>query len=93
MIQKNKKKIGCGIGQKNEGNYIIICFYFPKGNIEEQNKDNVFIGNNTIDNNIYELNNYPDYDAYINISNEIYFYLNKINIILFMLILFIEFID
>ena len=67
MILKNTKKKGCGIGQKNEENYIIVCFYYPKWHIEEQYQNNVLVGNNTeIDNNVYELDNYPDYDAYIN---------------------------
>ena len=90
MIWKNTKKIGCGIGQKNEENYIIVCFYYPRGNIEEQYKDNVFVGNKTeIDNNVYELDNYPDYDAYIN--NGRYFDLNRINIVLIMFIILFEF--
>ena len=91
MIWKSTKKMGCGIGQRNDENYIIVCFYYPRGNIDEQYLNNVFIGNNTkIDNNIDELDNYADYDAYIN--NERYFDFKKINIILIIFILFIEFI-
>ena len=83
------KKWDVELDKKMKDIRLLLAFIIQE-EILKNNIKNVFIGNNTIDNNVYELSNYPDYDAYIN--NEMDFYLNKFNIILFMFILFIEFI-
>ena len=83
MIWKGTKKMGCGIGYRdNEDNYKVVCFFYPKGNIEGKFEENVLIGNNTkkeeeiIESNI-EYKNYEDYISdrsfYINMK-EIYLF-------------------
>jgi len=91
MIWKNTKKIGCGLGEKNDESYVIVCFYYPKGNIVNEYKDNVLKGNNTIkEDNAEEYNNiYEDYDEYIN--NNKYLGLNKYYFLLIIFAVLVEF--
>ena len=84
MIWKNTKKMGCGIGYRNDSSYKVVCFYYPRGNIYGNYEENVLPGNNTINEEIItdqfeqaeqEYNSYEDY-----INNKSYF-INKFNFI------------
>ena len=86
MIWKNTKKMGCGIGQKNEDSYKIVCFYYPKGNVYGKYIDNVLqINNKTQQQNLNAQQEkvYDDYEDYI--SNEGNNLKNKINLVIFIL--------
>ena len=41
MVWKSTKKLGCGVGQKTETSYKVVCHYLPKGNIYEKYDINV----------------------------------------------------
>lgn len=41
MVWKSTKKMGCGVGQKTENSYKVVCYYLPRGNIPEKYKSNV----------------------------------------------------
>ena len=41
MVWKSTKKMGCGVGQKSETSFKVICYYLPKGNVPEKYKSNV----------------------------------------------------
>ena len=84
MIWRNTKKIGCGIGYRSDESYKVVCFYYPRGNINGKYEENVLIGNNTITEEEIktdqpqqqEYNNYEDY-----ITEDRSFFVNKINLV------------
>ena len=62
----------------------MVCFYYPRGNINGKYEENVLIGNNTITEEEIktdqpqqqEYNNYEDY-----ITEDRSFFVNKINLL------------
>ena len=90
MVWKNTKKMGCGVGQRTETSYKVVCYYLPQGNIGEKYDVNVLpaqtkkeekedSNDNSQIGNIYE--NYEDYISY---SNNLKYYLG-FSYILFLL--------
>ena len=84
MIWKKTKKMGCGVGQIDDNSYKIVCFYYPKGNVDDKYGDNVLPANNSI---IEQLNaepqkEYGDYNDFINSEDFL-----RNNIFIFLLIL------
>ena len=41
LIWKNTKEVGFGLTNDEEGNFYVLAYYFPKGNIKGQYKNNV----------------------------------------------------
>ena len=41
MVWKTTKKMGCGVGQKTETSYKVVCYYLPKGNVPQKYRTNV----------------------------------------------------
>ena len=41
LIWKNTKDVGFGFSNDNKGNFYVVAYYFPKGNIKEEYKNNV----------------------------------------------------
>ena len=89
MVWKDTKKMGCGIGVRNDESYKIVCFYYPRGNVDEKYNENVFIGNNTIkETNTEKVIEYNNYDDYINGYGDCFIKKNFfIKVILFILML------
>ena len=92
MVWKNTKKLGCGIGQKTETSYKVVCYYLPQGNIDEKYDVNVLpvqtkneekedLNDNSQAGNIYE-----NYEDYISNSYNLKYFLG-FSYILFMLFL------
>ena len=69
MVWRNTKKMGCGIGQRDDGNYKIVCLFYPRGNVDEKYEENVLVGNNTQaevkTDQVVENVNYDNYEDYI----------------------------
>ena len=90
MVWKGTKKMGCGIGYRNDESYKVVCFFYPKGNVEEKYKENVLVRNNTkIEEEVVETEiEYNNYEEYIsqNRSNFIKV-LNMIGVIMCILLL------
>ena len=91
MVWKETKKMGCGIGVRNDESYKIVCFYYPRGNIDGKYNENVFIGNNTQKEvsieKIIEYNNYEDYiNRYEDCLIKNSFFIEKILFILMILL-------
>ena len=61
MVWKNTKKLGCGMGQKKENSYKVVCYYLPKGNVAEKYTENVLKIQKT--NNDLENTNKKDSNA------------------------------
>ena len=73
MVWKSTKKLGCGLGQKYETNYKVVCYYYPKGNVAEKYDINVLPvkqqeekkENTTSNETVAEVKEYKDYEEYI----------------------------
>ena len=102
MIWKSTKKLGCGVGQKTENSYKVVCYYLPKGNIADKYDINVLplqkiaeeiIINNTNTNttNNESLTNtnitYETYEDFI--TNNSYNYKSNFYLVCLILILFL----
>ena len=73
MVWKSTKKLGCGLAQKYETSYKVVCYYLPKGNIAEKYDINVLPvkeqedkkGNGTSNETASKAKEYKDYNDYI----------------------------
>ena len=73
MVWKSTKKLGCGLAQKYETSYKVVCFYLPKGNVNEKYDINVLPvqqqedkkGNGTSNETASKAKEYKDYNDYI----------------------------
>ena len=96
MVWKSTKKIGCGVAQKYETSYKVVCYYLPKGNIYEKYDINVLPVQQQAEENLVTDSNetqveekvYQNYNDYItsgsfNIKNNGLFYLGLFLVLLF----------
>ena len=84
MVWKNTKKMGCGVGQKTDSIFKVVCYYLPKGNVAEKYTENVLQiqkkADNKIDNNENlenankEYNNYEEFITDSSYNLKIYWY-------------------
>ena len=73
MVWKSTKKLGCGLAQKYETSYKVVCYYLPKGNVDEKYDINVLPvkeqedkkGNGTSNETASKAKEYKDYNDYI----------------------------
>ena len=85
IVWKNTKKLGCGIAQKRENNYKVVCHYYPSGNVLGEYKYNVLppiniSKNNNSDNSDSSKGNMT-YEEYI-----AYSFFIKINLMVFLIL-------
>ena len=82
MVWKNTKKMGCGIGQKTETSYKVVCYYLPQGNIYEKYDVNVLPvqtkkeeKEEDSNDNIQIGNMYENYEDYISNSYNLKYFI------------------